>query len=537
MTGLFWDQRVADDEMAADETAASPALVSLRFLQSELRRRWRVWVALSVIGGLLGLLSFVALGRSATATTTLLLAHDPGTDPTRAMQTDLGLVRTRVLAEEVIADLGLDVAPVDLLEEVRAAGQTSQLLTISTTAPDGQQAVAIASGFARAYLSFRSEVLTQQAESRIEGTLAQAQVLAERVTEITKQIDALAGGATSAQATHLNDLIAERAGLNSQISQLRQSAQSDRIQLSAVVDASQIIDPAVVEPKGVKRRAAMSMASGILAGFFLGVGLVLGRALLSDRLRRRDDISRAVGTPVILSVGRVSGGWRSSRQARERVTARLLDELEVDPPVSRRWALLGVNSERDTVVAAADLIRALSARGALVTGVDLTETGALASALGVQAGRPEDWAPSSPSGGDPEAEVSTRPAGPQVIRPIRVPSVARRPTGLLDPLDLLTLPGEGTETSVEGYTVVVSEVTPAIGAEHLASWADLAVLVLAAGAASGERLRAAAYAVRTSGLTLTGVVLTRSDPTDDSLGEPMPDRDWMGVGRTGLGAR
>ena len=38
-------------------------------------------------------------------------------------------------------------------------------------------------------------------------------------------------------------------------------------------------------------------------GLVLGMGIVVIQALVSDRLRRRDDIAQALGAPVKLSVG------------------------------------------------------------------------------------------------------------------------------------------------------------------------------------------------------------------------------------------
>ena len=40
-------------------------------------------------------------------------------------------------------------------------------------------------------------------------------------------------------------------------------------------------------------------------GLVLGLGIVIVRALVSDRLRRRDDVAHALGAPVNLSVGSV----------------------------------------------------------------------------------------------------------------------------------------------------------------------------------------------------------------------------------------
>jgi len=46
------------------------------------------------------------------------------------------------------------------------------------------------------------------------------------------------------------------------------------------------------------------VGSGLLAGLALRLGIVVIRALVSDKLRRRDEIESALGVPVKLSAGR-----------------------------------------------------------------------------------------------------------------------------------------------------------------------------------------------------------------------------------------
>ena len=49
----------------------------------------------------------------------------------------------------------------------------------------------------------------------------------------------------------------------------------------------------------------LDAAVGLVVGLVLGMGIVVVRALVSDRLRRRDDVAQALGAPVKLSVGAV----------------------------------------------------------------------------------------------------------------------------------------------------------------------------------------------------------------------------------------
>lgn len=53
-----------------------------------------------------------------------------------------------------------------------------------------------------------------------------------------------------------------------------------------------------------KKRMMLYVGGGLLAGLALRLGIVVIRALISDKLRRRDEIASALGVPVKLSAGR-----------------------------------------------------------------------------------------------------------------------------------------------------------------------------------------------------------------------------------------
>ena len=87
--------------------------------------------------------------------------------------------------------------------------------------------------------------------------------------------------------------------------------------------------------------------SGLIGGLAIGLGIVIVRELISDRLRRRDDIAAALGGPVRLSVGAVSKRLRSAGRPLRRGQARDLRRTRpiCDLPVarsSRRPATLAV---------------------------------------------------------------------------------------------------------------------------------------------------------------------------------------------------
>src|SRR6202035_3876561 len=75
-----------------------------------------------------------------------------------------------------------------------------------------------------------------------------------------------------------------------------------------VIKGSVVLNPA--EPTKVSRTKGIVKyaAAGLLIGLALGIGIVVISAIVSDKLRRRDDIAYAIGAPVRLSVGRLRAG-------------------------------------------------------------------------------------------------------------------------------------------------------------------------------------------------------------------------------------
>jgi hypothetical protein len=76
--------------------------------------------------------------------------------------------------------------------------------------------------------------------------------------------------------------------------------------------------------------------------------------------------------------------------------------------------------------------------------------------------------------------------------------------------------------------LTLATLDPALGGEHLASWAPEAVAVVTAGHSSASRLRGVAELVRLGGVRLASAVLLGADRSDESLG--VPSRPGVGAG-------
>ncbi len=131
-----WDAPDFESEDPSAPGRPLPTLVSLHFLRSALRRRWKPCV-LSAILGLLAAAAFVAaIPPSHEAKAVVVLGHDSQVDPARAMSTDVSLLMTRTVAAATIADLGLTMTSDEFLDTVAAVPVSADVLSLTLGAPD-----------------------------------------------------------------------------------------------------------------------------------------------------------------------------------------------------------------------------------------------------------------------------------------------------------------------------------------------------------------------------------------------------------------
>jgi hypothetical protein len=108
----------------------------------------------------------------------------------------------------------------------------------------------------------------------------------------------------------------------------------------------------------------------------------------------------------------------------------------------------------------------------------------------------------------------------------------------LGPLRVATSPAEAASAdgslaaSYASADLLVALVTldPALGGDHLATWATSAVVLVSAGQSSTERVHGVGEMIRLAGTRLDSVVLIGADKSDESLGlTPRPD-EQAGIG-------
>src|SRR5262249_23205101 len=145
-----------------------------------------------------------------------LLTSDPNVDPSSAMMTNLSLLHTRTVSEDVVKDLHLPMSAEDFGSTVTAGELSDQLMTVTVTAPSDQEAIKRVTTLASDYLAFRGQQMNALATSTIQTNTERIDTLKQQVASLnTKYQQATAAGQQTTAATYYSQLSQMRADIAS----------------------------------------------------------------------------------------------------------------------------------------------------------------------------------------------------------------------------------------------------------------------------------------------------------------------------------
>ena len=513
----FWvtEDWEPDDITPAEDDSAGEiiSLSNLAFIRAAVRRKVGLLCALSVVGLLLGLGVLVKFPATYQATTTVVLGSALGTNSGSGIMNDQAFAQSLPVAQEALNILGSHESAATFAGAYTATVVSNQVLQITAGARSSEVAVREANAVAAALLKFQKQLLITQ--ERQVGASLQQQVTALQgaLAGLRKQIDQLSGHSLSpTQQTQLTTLQAERTQDEGQLTLLRQSANSSVVsteQATATqLKTSAILSYATPILQHRRKRFVEYLGAGFLGGLVLALGIIIIGALVSDRLRRRDDVARALGFPVRLSVGAIRPGRLqpgAASKPRDGSVRRILAHLRGrtaagSPGGPATLAVVPADDARTPAVCLVNLAASCVDRGLRVVVADLCDGTPAGRLLGVSEPgvhrvsiESSYLAVAIPDRADP------LPAGP--LRPGAAESVATACAGA----DLL---------------LTLAALDPALGGEHLASWASSAVAMVTAGRSSAARIYAVGEMMRLADMPEVSAVLIGADKNDESIGVP-----------------
>ena len=223
------------------------------------------------------------------------------------MQTESELVTSGPVANTVAESLDFEGDPSVLLGGLSAGVSTdTEILVISYTAQDPEEAQQRAQGFAEGYLDYRVDQARREASATTKRLAEQVATLNERITTLTEQIGETTSPARrSTLQTQINTLVSQLALLETQRTQLPTPGDTE---------IGQIVQPASYPAVPYTPNHMQNAVLGLFFGLILGFGVALLRERLDDRLRGRRDLETYLGRPVLAMIPQVTS-WRKGKEA------------------------------------------------------------------------------------------------------------------------------------------------------------------------------------------------------------------------------
>ena len=504
----------ADEDLSGGD--ATGGLVNLAFIRGALRRAFWLWCITALLGLVIGTGLYVRYPPAYHAETSVLLVDAANQDAAVEVQTDVSLAQSEPVAARVVQELGLRQSVGSLQAAYSVTPITYTVLQFNVGAPSAAAAIREASALATSYLQYRAKYAQTLEQQEAAQLTQESNAAGQSFQAVDGEINQLpTTQLTSAQKVQLDNLHNQ---LDDQKQVMQYAAGTEaatKASTAAMVSGSYILDPPTPLSHSHLKGAVLYVVGGLLAGLVVGVAVVIIAALLSSRLRRRDDVAVALGAPVRLSVGSLRAPGRlptlprqTARRDRDmkRVVAYLQGRVSGSSRGPSSLAVVAVDDAQTVALAVAALARSRASQGGRVVVADLSSGAPLARLLGVE---------------DPGVhEVSHDRGRLLVVRPDRnsVMPVGPMRDGSTQPL--LTQPDETVVAAYSAADLALTLVTldPALGGDHLTTWASEAVAVVTAGRSSAEKVHGTGELIRLAGIRFDSAVLIGADRDDESLG-------------------
>ena len=525
------------EERPVDEVTGG--FVNLGFIRAAIRRNLRFCLAAGLIGLIVGCGLYLKFPPATQASTSVFITNNPNQDAVSAMLTNVTLAESRPVAQAVIAKLGLHETPGSLQAASTASVVTNEVLQITANAPSSDEAIARAQALATAFLQFRAQMLERQQQQVQSALNAQANNAQQNLDAISKQITELsAQPATPDRQSKLSTLNASHAKAANSAAALQQTAEDNQVTAETttanMVQGSQVLNVATADHHSRLKGALEYVASALVAGLAIGVGIVVVRAIVSDRLRRRDDVADVLGVPVRLSVGELSSRRRlpgrpgqASAQRREaqRLIAYLRNAVPGDAKSPAALAIVAVDDAAEVAPALVALARSYAREGKNVVLADMSPDTPAARLLGVRE-------PGVHAVASQDVHLTVAVGAPDDIAPVGPLRGGSRPAQLAQPSQELVSASDAAD-----YLLSLVVLDPALGGDYLTTWASDVVVTVTAGQSSATRILAVGDMVRLAEADSVSAVLIRADKGDETLGLPATQhQDPAGAGRKDTGS-
>jgi len=498
---------VVDNTSPADDQAG---IVSLGYIGAAVKRRKKIWILTTALGVLIAGGLYATHKETYTNTTTVQLALNPNLDAATAIQTDAILAVDSTMAQQAMQKLGLHESVPTFLKTYTVTVSTTadNLLTFTSTAATPNLAYNETNTLASTFLQYRAQTELEKESANTAAQNQQVTQTQQQISQLNSQIKKLKNEGVPTTDSRLvrlqGDLSTAQTFLASLQSNVASANATQRSTTAQLIAGSSVLDTGIPAEGVSKKKFGIEYGGGaIFGGLVIGLLIVAIGAILSDRLRRRDDVAAALGAPVRVSVA--SGGKRSRKADREadlkRVAAHLRNAVPSGSEGSGCLVVVAVDGKKFMAEAIRELAVTTAKEGKRVVVADLAG-GALGDLLGTK----EPGIRGVDAQGTRMVLVTPDRGDLAPVGPLHAPLLGTPMNGI-----------QNVQTAADLF-ITFATVNPATGAAHLKTWADEAVAVVTAGESSVTRVQAVGEMIRFAGADLNSAVLLGADERDESLG-------------------
>jgi succinoglycan biosynthesis transport protein ExoP len=244
----------------------------------------------------------------------------PAVDPQRELQTQMQVILSKPVAEEVVRRLGLNTGPEAIQSRIGAQilGQTN-IIRVTARHPSPAMARDLANNVAGTYIDLRRKAALDNYAKQAADI---QQKLDEATVELKKAEDELAAAIAGARGERVD--IGQQAAVQSIASRRDQIATVqnfwktalDKLQIQSGLQTSsaEIVSPAVLPTSPVEPRLGRQMAFALAISLILGTALAFVVDYLDDSIRSKEEAAKAFSAPILGMVPRAQN-WTDRSEA------------------------------------------------------------------------------------------------------------------------------------------------------------------------------------------------------------------------------
>ncbi|MFE2160761.1 lipopolysaccharide biosynthesis protein [Streptomyces lydicus] len=283
-------------------------------IRDQLRQlfRYRAFIVLGLVLGMLGGAAVSLLGGSTYTATGEVVVHAISTAPFQAggvsvdkqisMGTERQIAQSASVAAGAAKALGERTAPAVLQRDLRVSNPPeTQTLMFEYSADSPERAAALVNAFVHAYLDYRENAASHRIDTTVSKLSAELKPLLEQRKVLDQRIaEANAGSGKTSDQSERGNLVTEIADLQGRISSLKSldTTPGDIVRKGD--------PPAFPSSPGL----AMLLLTGAVAGLALGILAAWVRSVLEPRVRSVADVQDNLRAPVLGILPRRRGGER-----------------------------------------------------------------------------------------------------------------------------------------------------------------------------------------------------------------------------------